>query len=59
MVSQEDMSLYTDPEIDFLQSFEAAEYINKQIGWDRASKDFDFLDDNCPAPGEEVTVELQ
>lgn len=53
------MMRHVDPEIDFLQSFEAAEYINKQLGWDRVSQDFDFLEVNCPDPAEEATVELQ
>lgn len=43
----------------FLQSFEAAEYIKTQLGWDRVSRDFEFLEVNRPDPGEEVTVDLQ
>jgi hypothetical protein len=53
------MYLYSDPEMQFLQSIEAVEYINKQLDWDDVAEDFDFLDDNCPDPGEEVTVDLQ
>lgn len=53
------MYLYSDPEMQFLQSVEAVEYINKQLGWDDVAEDFEFLENDCPDPGEEVTVDLQ
>jgi hypothetical protein len=54
-----DMYLYSDPEMQFLQSVEAVEYIQKQLGWDEVAEDFEFLEDNSPTPSEEVTVDLQ
>jgi hypothetical protein len=53
------MYLYSDPEMQFLQSVEAVEYIQKQLGWDEVAEDFEFLEDNSPTPSEEVTVDLQ
>lgn len=58
-VLQSDMCLYSDPEMQFLEAFEAVEYISKQLGWDDVAEDFEFLENDCPDPGEEVTVDLQ
>jgi len=58
-VLQNDMCLYSDPEMQFLEAFEAVEYINKQLDGYDVEEDFDFLEDNCPDPAEGVTVELQ
>jgi hypothetical protein len=43
----------------FLEAFEAVDYINKQLDGYDVEDDFDFLEDNCPDPAEGVTVELQ
>ena len=51
--------LYSDPEMQFFQSMESAEYIQKQLGWDRVTEDFEFLESYQPDPAEDVTVDLQ
>lgn len=53
------MMRYTDPEMQFLQSMEAVEYITEQLGWNRVAEDFDFLETDCPEPALEATVEFQ
>ncbi len=52
------MKYFVDPEMEFFQSMEAVEYIKTQLGWDRVSQDFEFLEVNCPDPAEQVTVSL-